>query len=62
MESMTEVPAWMRLHYEPKILMWGSGAVLDAEGNEIAKVRIESSGLTEEQQQVLEELKRDDHS
>ena len=52
----------MEVEYKPQLLMWGSGAVLDAEGNEVAKVRIESSGLTEEQKIALEELKRGDPS
>jgi hypothetical protein len=52
----------MEIEYKPQLLMWGSGSVLDAEGNEIAKVRIESSGLTLEQQKALEELKSGDNS
>ena len=52
------------MDYKPQLLMWGSGAVLDAEGNEVGKVRIESTGLTTEQQEALKVLQAidGDHS
>lgn len=47
--------------FQVKILSYGSGAILDSNGVEVGKVRIESEGLTEEQRNALIEKIRADH-
>jgi hypothetical protein len=46
-----------KIVFDPKVVVWGSGAVLDKDGQEIAKVRIEPQNLTEEQKKELEKLR-----